>query len=254
MIHERSMGLAGTFTVEPIEDGLRFWWAQLGVEIPVRFAPYHQVFQQLLDPAGVLARSELNVLLIRWEDWARDLRDRAALERSAAELADGLNAISRPTLVILCHPSPGAIAALGEGFLAALDASLSAAVSQAGSVTVVDPTGLDRHYRVAQPHDPYGAENGAVPYVAEYYTALASRIARQVALWQWPAPKVIVLDADDTLWRGACAEVGPDGVEPALELQRFIASRADSGTLLACAAGTSRPMCTRCSRGTPGCR
>ena len=45
------------------------------LEIPARpeFAPYNQVFQQLLDPASLLATNTggLNVLLIRLEDWLK---------------------------------------------------------------------------------------------------------------------------------------------------------------------------------------
>lgn len=47
--------------------------------------------------------------------------------------------------------------------------------------------------------------------------------------------KIIVLDCDNTLWKGACAEVGPDGVEIPKELmtlQQFMIKKHKQGVLL----------------------
>ena len=48
------IALAATFTAEPVRDALDFWMGELGLPAAVEFAPYGQVFQQLLDPAGLL--------------------------------------------------------------------------------------------------------------------------------------------------------------------------------------------------------
>ena len=65
------IAISATFTAEPIEDSLRYWIEELGWRDEVRFAPYNQVFQQLLDPASLLSanRSGVNVLLVRPGDW-----------------------------------------------------------------------------------------------------------------------------------------------------------------------------------------
>src|ERR1035441_1934130 len=44
---------------------------EVGVSAELRFAAYHQVFQELLDPGGLLARntSGVNVVLVRFDDW-----------------------------------------------------------------------------------------------------------------------------------------------------------------------------------------
>ena len=69
--------IAANFTAEPVEDALKFWGGHFGAPLRAEFAPYDQVFAQLLDPASALHtnRSGVNVILLRLEAWAR--RDRA---------------------------------------------------------------------------------------------------------------------------------------------------------------------------------
>ena len=51
--------VTATFTAEPVRDTLEFWMRELSLPAAVEFAPYDQVFQQLLDP-GSAAVSELS--------------------------------------------------------------------------------------------------------------------------------------------------------------------------------------------------
>src|SRR5437762_7446139 len=67
------VAVSATFTAEALEPALAFWLNELKLDYQIRFAPYNQVFQQLLDPASLLAQNRncLNVVLARFEDWAR---------------------------------------------------------------------------------------------------------------------------------------------------------------------------------------
>ena len=69
------VAVAATFTAEPVHDALDFWMGELGLPASVEFAPYDQVFQQLLDPASLLSQNRrgVNVVLVRPEDWLRAL-------------------------------------------------------------------------------------------------------------------------------------------------------------------------------------
>ncbi len=68
-----NIAIAATFTAEPVVDALSFWMEELDRSGSIEFAPYNQVFQQLLDPSSVLAhnRKGVNIVLIRLEDWQR---------------------------------------------------------------------------------------------------------------------------------------------------------------------------------------
>jgi len=79
--------VAANFTAEPIEDSLAFWGEHLGLRLRVGFAPYNQVFQQLLDPASVLGRNRdgVNAVLLALEEWTAQARTLPAISRARAD-------------------------------------------------------------------------------------------------------------------------------------------------------------------------
>jgi len=82
-----SIVIGATFTADAIEPTLAFWMRELGFQYHIQIAPYNQVFQLLLDPAGALAtnRGGVDIVLVRFEDWAHDLPQ---LARIRATLRD----------------------------------------------------------------------------------------------------------------------------------------------------------------------
>ncbi len=95
----RRIVVAATFTAEPVQNTLEFWIRELNLPATVEFAPYDQVFQQLLDPGSALSQNcqGVNVVLVRLEDW---MRSRIGSERQqgfeeslgAKRVADLVNA------------------------------------------------------------------------------------------------------------------------------------------------------------------
>jgi len=83
-----NVAIAGNFTTEPLEDSLRFWGEQFGVQLGLEFAPYNQVFQQLLDARSALRRdgNGVNVITLSLEEWAR--QERPALADLGAQRAE----------------------------------------------------------------------------------------------------------------------------------------------------------------------
>ena len=63
--------IAANFTAEPLEDSLKFWGDHFGVQSHVEFAPYNQIFQQLLDTGSAFRRNSngVNVILLGLEEW-----------------------------------------------------------------------------------------------------------------------------------------------------------------------------------------
>ena len=89
-----SVRIAANFTVEPIEEFLAFWLGQLGIEAEIRFAPYNQVFQQLLE--GGLLRTNtggINVVALDLDTWlvAGPIEEtRVHLQRTVEETAGNI--------------------------------------------------------------------------------------------------------------------------------------------------------------------
>ena len=100
--------ISASFTAEPIHSVIEFWGRRLNADFEVRFAPYNQLPQTLLDPSSVFGRNPhgINVLFFRWED----LGEADNLEPNATELArivrDTASSFSVPVLICLCPSTP----------------------------------------------------------------------------------------------------------------------------------------------------
>ncbi len=235
------VAVSATFTAEPVRATLGFWFEQLGLESRVEFAPYNQVFQQLLDPASLLGQNRgVNLLLIRLDDWTRG-GGPGRLEEVVAEFLIGLReAAARwhaPAIVALCPSSPGLLShPEGSAAVARASATVASALEPLSGLHLVTSAELDVLYPVRDAHDPHADELGHVPYTPELFAALGTLLARRVAALRRPPCKLLVLDGDETLWRGVCAEDGPFGVwldEDRRALQEFARAQRDTGMLLA---------------------
>jgi FkbH-like protein len=239
-----AIAISASFTAEALEPTLAFWLRELKLDFQIRFAAYNQVFQQLLDPAGLFAsnRNGLNVVLVRFEDWARfrDSTDVAELEEEVRHLESALRSAAgragSPMLVCLCPASPAFLSdPVRAAFAARSEEALRSALRDLNAVHVATTGEIQRLYPVPIYYDPHADELGHVPYTPEFFAALGTVIARKLHAHRASRYKVIALDCDETLWSGVCGEDGPQGVgldAGHLALQRFMLAQRDSGMLL----------------------
>jgi FkbH-like protein len=215
------VAITATFTAEPVEASLRFWLDQLGFNGEIEFAPYNQVFQQLLDPTSVVGRNTggLVVVLVRFEDWARFQQSGAgstAIQRGVRELAAALRAfaqrVSTPLVVCHCPPSPAIAADKNRAAqFAELEAELKESLKDLGSIHWLTRGDLEL-YPVAHAYDAKLDQIGHIPYTPVFFTALGTALARWIHAIKSPPSKVVALDCDNTLWQGVVGEDGPMGV------------------------------------------
>src|SRR6202158_3315246 len=71
------LAVASNFTAEPLEDSLKFWAAHFNLQTNIEFAPYDQIFQQLLQTESAFRRNSagVNIILLQLEKWAAAKRD-----------------------------------------------------------------------------------------------------------------------------------------------------------------------------------
>jgi FkbH-like protein len=245
------IAIAATFTAEPLSEPLRFWMRTLDLPVEIEFAPYNQVFQQLLDPASLLAANPrgMNLLLLRLEDFQRfqSGSESAApgtgngeLQSQLAQMVTALKTAlahsKAPWLICVCPASPRSLAnASLKAKFACMEETLAAELSGLSGVHLVLPSELAARYPVADYDDPHGDELGHVPYTPLFFASLATLISRKFHALKRPPKKVIVLDCDQTLWAGVCGEDGPRGIkvdEARQALQRFMLAQREAGMLL----------------------
>ena len=243
------LAVTSTFTCEPVAESLEFWMRQLDLPSVIHFAPYNQVFQQLLDPNSLLRTNQLglNAVILRFEDWAKSssaaFEDGSTDENIKRTVGEFINAVrsaaslsSTPFLVCVCPSSPSFVRDPRRAeFLGRMEESLRTGLEHGGAVYLLTSTELERWYHVAEFYDAASDELGHVPYTPVFFTALGTAIARKLHALNRPPHKVIVLDCDHTLWSGVCGEDGAKGIKldpPRLALQRFMRAQHESGMLL----------------------
>ena len=243
--------IAASFVAEPIGGVLAHWMRTFGLALEPVFEPYGQVFQALTDPRSAFAtnRDGVDVVLLRLEDGCRsaprgdDAALRARLERDADDFLAALERLAArgdvPILVWLAPLSERA----PNVVLEPLQRRVQAALQRMPGIRALDDEQVRRWYPVAQEDAPLADAVGHVPFSRERYAAVASALARAIVDTVVPPFKVIVVDCDNTLWQGVCAEVGAHGVvvtEHHRALQAWLVRQVDAG-LLVCLCSRNEP-------------
>jgi FkbH-like protein len=241
-----TIAVAATFTAEPVEQSLKFWSGQLGIHTKIHFAPYNQVLQTLLDKDSVFSNNSngVNVLLVRFDDWLRygmndsDIEHQMRLLRKntyyMAEVLKSATVASLKQFILCICPYSSTNTEL-TACSRELEVWLCTTFSSVGCVQIITPDEIDCYYPVCEKYDTEADNIGHIPYTPQMYTALGTIVARKISALQTLPVKVIVLDCDQTLWDGVCAEDGPFGVEisePRKKLQELMLECYNSGVLL----------------------
>lgn len=239
----RSVAIASTFTAEPLLPPLAFLLREAGLNLDVSVAPYHQVLQQLLSTSSTLARrgGGANVLLVRLEDYIRDIEDPIEAERvvseTASDFAKALTGfVQRSTCSTVLHlfpPSPHLTDRLQETLRLANEGLLQE-ISGLTGLSLIAPDEIELVSSGAR-YDADSDDLGHIPFTDNHYAAIALAVCRKIHALLVPARKVLALDCDNTLWKGVVGEDGVDGivVTPALaRLQQFAVEAHSRGVLI----------------------
>ena len=246
---ERTIAITATFTAEPLERPLTFWLEELQIPARITFAPYNQVFQQLVDPSSLLGtnRTGVNITLVCLEDWQRNGTEQQAaevsfpvLEGAARDFARAVTTAAErsatPQLVCLCPASPAAVTDPDrKRFFEDIAASLQAELQEIPGVHVISPAELFACYPVAEYHDPHSDSLAHIPFTPLFFSALATMLARKIYSLMSNPYKAIVLDCDQTLWGGVCGEDSARGIAitpPWKKIQEFLLEQYHAGMLL----------------------
>ncbi|WP_081694816.1 MULTISPECIES: non-ribosomal peptide synthetase [Planktothrix] len=271
----QKIAITATFTSEPVEDSLSYWLKAMGFPDSIEFAQYNQVFQELLNPASLLATNHngVNVILVRFEDWqetenrlqpipktavkaeffqnensrSRELGENITqIEQTVKDFANALKTATtrspNPYLVCICPPSPTDETAF-NGLHEKLQEQLEIELQKNPSICLIKSQELLKTYPVQEYYDPYGDELGYIPYNLTFFTALGTILARKILALKSSPYKVIALDCDNTLWSGICGEDGVKGVKidaPFRALQEFIIAQQATGKLI-CLCSKNQP-------------
>lgn len=254
--------ISASFTAESLLAGLAFWNEELGLNFEAKNLAYNQIFQELLNPEGLFLSNSMgmNVVMLRFEDWitlqepesgsphlsAPDSDEFLEMKKKLGSILDDFIAALQTcqsraavnTSLLIC-PSSAEYrtsehwAALFEE----LEATLFEKAGMIESLFVQKAEQLHISYQVDEEEidDRVRNEIAHIPYTEKYYDFLSALIVRNYYRSRSKEYKVIVLDCDQTLWRGVCGEVSHQEIsiqEGFDEFQRFLVRQKDQGMLL----------------------
>lgn len=259
---QQKVVIASTFVAEPIAPLLTHINNLIGLKQDILFAPYAQVFQQLLTPQSQLRQNKagVNILLLALEDWIQPVYDAKQegpshyryqglidpdeasqkliqiSEELHTAVQEAVSASAVPYLICFC-PASETAAAQPELHQQLMDAEarLTEALRPLANVHILEQSSVQQLYPIVNYYDAHADKMGHIPYTQSYFAALALHLGRYLYTLQQQPYKVIVLDCDNTLWEGVCGEDGADGIklpEPFLALQSFMIGQSQAGMLL----------------------
>ena len=241
-----SLVIASTFTAEPLQEVLRFWSEELKTPLDITFAPYQQIFQQLLDPGSLFRSNQArtNCVLVRLSDWigkngpdtpgeAQQLRfDAAKAEDFVTAIHTSADHSSTPYLI--CFVPSGDGSGESQDPYHEWECKISGQLQALPGVTALTSDQIAAP-NLASYYDPVSDKLGHIPFTPLYFAALGTAIIRSLYLLHAPRYKVIATDCDETLWHGVCGEDGPRAVyvdEGRRRLQQFLVQQHESGMLV----------------------
>ena len=262
---EIRVALLATFTAEPLATLLTARAVPSGIVIRPYVAPIDAWMREILDESSALHRNspDVVVLALTLEALAPALvtgflgLDGAGASQLVAETASAIeNAVDRlrtwTSAKVLLHsfplPSARALGIIddtrpdGQTFaFRALNDRLRALSASRPDVFVVDLNRLVTAVGEAQWRDPRMSIISGLPFTMTALHALAEEHLRYLRVFCGRTRKVLVLDADDTLWGGIVGEAGATGVALGdgypgacfVEFQRALIELRRRGVLLA---------------------
>ncbi|MFJ1969685.1 SDR family NAD(P)-dependent oxidoreductase [Streptomyces sp. NPDC087903] len=239
-VPRRTLALAATFALgnlpalceAAVDEGARD-----GGGTAVAEAPYHQVLAAVQDPSGAFAdpATAAGVVLVRAVDLERfgpvddallaELRD--AYPAALRALADR----TRKPLIVGFLPT-----AHPEDRFTRWEREIADELAELPGIAVLRPDDWTRHHAVGERFDVRTERLAHLPFTQHFQAAVALRLAETVRAVRRPAPKVIVVDGDETLWGGVAGETGPGSVDltgPRELLARRLLRWRAAGALLA---------------------
>ncbi|MGE5329181.1 MAG: thioester reductase domain-containing protein [Deltaproteobacteria bacterium] len=238
--------IVSTFTAEPIQDYIEWWGKKFGYHLKTEFAGYNQVFQELLNPDSILSKNKegINIILVRFEDFIRndngtEQQKIAKLEQVFEELIQAVSKFDNPVPLITAVFPVSTHIGLSHNILTKinnLNNQFPKKLSEYKNIYAVDLRDTQEMYSIQEVFDSIKDKEGHMPFAEEYYAAIGTQIARKICAIKKQHFKVIVLDCDNTLWKGICGEQGALGVKVRggyKIIQEFLLQKSREGFLLA---------------------
>jgi FkbH-like protein len=230
------IGCLASFTFEPLKPALELQAVKAGLGLDVYLGPFGRFEQELLDPASGLAAFQPDVVFVAIrlqdvcpaiyeafnglapegapalvDDWISRLRAALASFRDRCKahlLIQNYDLPAEPALGLAEQSSPLSQSAVIDR----ANADLADFAASMPNVRIMDYDALVARHGRLNWQDPRTAFFARIPVAPAHYWRLAGFYVRHLRPLYGLSKKVLVLDADNTLWGGVVGDVGVDGI------------------------------------------
>lgn len=239
--------VAASFTAEPVADFINYWAKQLTLNMDMQFAPYNQIFQQLISPNSQIRNNKqgVNIILFRIEDWFRYSQGNIEvinLNNMVETFIDSLaiatsNSSSKWVIVFCPHSFNELMNQELQQLILEQDQKIIDKFSSHAQVRLMDLRHDHNHFVIDKRaiFDLTRDKVGHIPFTQEFFAGLGLLLTRTIFGFLAIKSKVIVLDCDNTLWSGVCGEDEINSITistPFKYLQKFMLEQQQEGKLL----------------------
>jgi FkbH-like protein len=230
------VGCISSFTFEPIKPPLQLQALRAGTGLDVYVGPFGQFEQELIDPTSGLAAFQPDVVFIavRLQDVCPAIYEAfngLSPDRAAALVDEWIGRLRaavaafrgrcKAHILIQNYDLP-AVPALGlaerstplsqSAVIGRANAALGDLAASMANVRVMDYDALVARHGRLNWQDPRTAFFARIPVAPAHYWHLAGFYVRHLRPLYGLSKKVLVLDADNTLWGGVVGDVGLEGI------------------------------------------
>lgn len=224
------LGVLSNSTSSLVAPAIEATGLRHGLALEVVEAPFGLVVQEALDPASVLASSDVDAVLIAIDVHGAALKEtpgdleaaEATLSAVLGQLAlvrQGLRSHTRATLIwqtVARQPETlfGSFDYRLEGTHRWLVDQLNRRLADSlpDDELLVDVAGLAETIGLDAWHDPVQRNIGKLPFAQQWAPIYAEHVVRVIGALRGKSRKALVLDLDNTLWGGIIGDDGIDGI------------------------------------------
>ncbi len=178
--------VCSTFVSEPLNESMNFWVKKLGMPCNIVFAPYSQVFQQLMFEDSLMRKKpkEINVILLRLEDWIQGVDTDydeiiRLLNKNTEEFIRIVNSINFQHLMIYICPHSRKVADNGEIVLL-INSMENKIKKECTKASVYSAIKAAAKYQLKDFYDEKGGKQWHIPYSREFFAVLGTQIISNV--------------------------------------------------------------------------
>ncbi len=241
-VKEVDIAISASFVSEPLEQYIKNLAKTFKYKLNINFSGYNQVLQELIEKNSVLSTNTngINVILLRLEDYIRDMTGNIdekikVIKETSEELLELLGKVETATLFGVFTNSSKITDEKILNSIKENSKKILEKVKGNKNIFILDTDNIAQNYCIEKVFDYENDKIAHIPYTSEFYASLSAEIFRKIVALTRKPYKVIVLDCDNTLWKGVCGEVGTFGIEITdeyKELQNFVLQKQKEGFLL----------------------